>query len=281
LEGELVGFLDNIPITSTAGFIGLGLLVLGGFMVLAGLDIIRIERITVRQGRTTWIVGVVFAIIGIALLYPELIPSKAASETDTSSALAPTTVPAATAAPVSAPESAAVGSDWTSVAFRIPSGNLWRQADGSYTAVGSKDTMAWSEEVYEGDLELSVDVESPGAGGGPTVLVYGDGQGFSPGVLIFAVANDYQWIAADTVYDEARFLAVAELGMSSDDQAHTLGIRVADGRATLSWDGREIVSAFLGDDINSTGRIGLYKYWERPEMTFSNVRVRVPKQGDQ
>ena len=264
-----MGFLDNIPITSTVGFIGLGLLVLGGFMVLAGLDIIRIERITVRQGRTTWIVGVVFAIIGIALLYPELIPSKAQSVADTG--------PAAvlTPAPDSAPESVVVGSDWTSVDFQIPSGDLWRQtADGSYTAVGSKDTIAWSEEVYEGGLELELTVESPGAGGGPTVLVYGDGRGFSPGVLIFAVANDYQWIAADTLYDEARFLAVAESGVDSDGQAHILGIRIADGQAMLSWDGRVIASALLGDDVNSRGRIGLYKYWERTAATFSNVRMR-------
>ncbi len=276
-----MGFLDNIPISSTVGFIGLGLLVLGGFMVLAGLDIIRIEKITVRQGRTTWVVGVVFAVIGIALLYPELVPSKVAAETDTGSALVPTTGPVPTAAQVSAAESAAIGLDWTSVGFQIPSGGLWSKTDdGSYMAQGSKDTIAWSEEVYEGGLELELTVESPSGDRSPTVLVYGDGQGFSRGVLIFAVANDYQWIAADTPYN-GRFLAVAESQLDSDGQTHTLGIRVADGRATLSWDGLEMASASLGDDVNSSGKVGLFKYWEHPSATYSNVRIRVPGEGDQ
>ena len=281
LEGGLVGFLDNIPITSTVGFIGLGLLVLGGFMVLAGLDIIRIERITVRQGRTTWIVGVRLCHHRHCAALSRTHPLEGrirdryqlcACTNDCARGISRAGLGAA---------SAAVGSDWTSVAFRIPSGNLWRQADGSYTAVGSKDTIAWSEEVYEGDLELSVDVESPSADGGVDIIVYGDGQGFSRGILIFTVANDGQWIAADTLYQGARFLTTAGSGVYFDGQRHTLGIRIADRQAALTWDGREIVSTFLGDEINSTGRIGLYKYWERPEMTFSNVRVRVPGQGDQ
>lgn len=62
----------NIPINSIMGYIGLALLVFGAFMVLAGFDVISIQQVTVRKGRKTWILGIVFALLGIWLLLPEL-----------------------------------------------------------------------------------------------------------------------------------------------------------------------------------------------------------------
>ncbi len=61
----------NIPINSPVGFIGLVLLGLGVFFVLAGLDIFSIQQITVHKGKRTWGIGIIFVISGIVLLYPE------------------------------------------------------------------------------------------------------------------------------------------------------------------------------------------------------------------
>lgn len=67
-------FLDNIPLNTTSGFIGLALLAIGGFMVLAGFGIITIQQISVKQGRATWIIGLIMAGVGVVLLFPEVNP---------------------------------------------------------------------------------------------------------------------------------------------------------------------------------------------------------------
>ena len=68
-----MGFLDSIGIESTLGSIGLVLVAIGGFMVLAGVGIISVQQVTVKQGRITWAVGLAMAAVGLGLLYPEFV----------------------------------------------------------------------------------------------------------------------------------------------------------------------------------------------------------------
>ena len=68
-------FLNMLGINSTAGVIGIGLVVIGGFLILTGFDIISIEKVTVKSGKRTWIIGIIFAIIGLVFLIPEFMPS--------------------------------------------------------------------------------------------------------------------------------------------------------------------------------------------------------------
>lgn len=68
-------FLKMLGINSTAGVIGFGLIVIGGFLILTGFDIISIEKVTVKSGKRTWIIGIIFAIIGLVFLFPEFMPS--------------------------------------------------------------------------------------------------------------------------------------------------------------------------------------------------------------
>jgi len=89
-------FLNNIPIDTTAGFIGLGLLVIGGFMILAGFDIINIEKVTVKQGSRTWIVGIIFAVIGIVMLFPEFTSTFEAADAEVAAESMPTVVTSTT-----------------------------------------------------------------------------------------------------------------------------------------------------------------------------------------
>jgi hypothetical protein len=153
----------NIPIDSPLAFIGFVCLAIGAFMVLAGLDIIRIQQVTVKQGRRTWIVGIVFAVVGLALLYPELITPDTARTDDGGTASAPAsstesdqsdaedTVAAQSTG--SDPEATATGPEWSTVDFAVPDDGLWdKSADGSYTAIGSASTIAWSKGTFEGDL---------------------------------------------------------------------------------------------------------------------------------
>lgn len=66
----------SIQLDSIIGYIGLALLAFGGFMILAGFDIISVQQVTVKRGRRTWVLGFIFAAVGLVLLFPELISSQ-------------------------------------------------------------------------------------------------------------------------------------------------------------------------------------------------------------
>jgi hypothetical protein len=119
--------LSNIGITSPSGFFGLALLVLGGFMILARVGIISIQQVTVKQGRATWIMGLVMAVVGMFLLYPELAapgeaPEGPAAVVDTNSPAVVDANPAATL-PTSDPNGGL--SEWKAIEFSVPGNGLW------------------------------------------------------------------------------------------------------------------------------------------------------------
>ena len=90
----------DIPINSVKEYIGLALLALGGFMILAGFDVISVQQVTVKKGRRTWAIGIIFALFGILLLLPEyrtLAPTPI-SPTPVPPTANPTTAPAITPA---------------------------------------------------------------------------------------------------------------------------------------------------------------------------------------
>ncbi len=265
-------FLNNFSINSTSGFIGLALLVVGGFMILAGVGIISIQQVTVRQGRATWILGLLFAALGLYLFYPEL---NGASEI--------TGPGGVSEVPNAAPgtEELPPMSEWRALNITLPGDGFWRETGpGVYTATGSTDTFAWSQQSFSGDLDLTLDIESPSENGEANIVVYGNGGGFSDGALIFTIANDLQQIVVDTIYDGGTKKFVQLKLVNFDSQVHTIRISILARKASLYLDGNLLASVFLDDGINTTGKIGLLKYWERPEVSFSNVRIRGSAAGD-
>jgi len=162
--------------------------------------------------------------------------------------------------------------------FIIPDNGLWQSEGGSYTAVGSLDTIAWSEGEYAGDIEISLDIESPNSFAAANIIVYGNGISLSSGNLIFTVANDLLAINKDSIYGEDNYLFDSASGLNFVEGKHTVLIKITDRKATLSVDGELISSVFLNEDINTSGRIGLLKYWEIDEITFSNIRIKGSEQ---
>ena len=53
-------------------------------------------------------------------------------------------------------------------------------------------------------------------------------------------------------------------------------IEIIEGKTTLYLNGVNIAEATLPSDANQEGKIRLYKYWERPDLTYSDDKVRVP-----
>ena len=259
-------FLNNIPIQTTTGFIGLGLLVFGGFMVLAGLDIISIEKISVNQGKRTWIVGLVFAILGLALLFPEfglsLSWSKQAAEQDG--------------------EQSPLGDEQAALPeleFFFDKATHWEETSpGIFTVAGSDDTFAWSKEVFQGDLQLKIDLTSyqPDAEG--CIIFFGNGQGYTEGSLLFCINVDGYYLEKNSVYhDGENYLAHTFTPVKMENKVYSLTIIIEGNFASLQVNGEEVFAVvFDQEEINSSGRIGLLKKWYNPEITFSNLELTRP-----
>lgn len=262
----------NIPINSILGYIGLAMLVFGVFMVLAGFDVISIQQVTVRKGKKTWILGIVFTLFGIWLLLPELRtapPAVGSLET-------PESLPVSTA--VSMPQPSSKDGSQSSIAFNIPDNGLWdRTSDGSYTVTGNEDTIAWSDIIVEGYIELIFDIvfQSPNGEGG--IIIYGNGIGLSDEQLFFGFGPVHSKIMAGTPYD-TRYLEDAWMKDVDVNKKHSIMIRIANRNARLFFDSVQILSALIPEDVNTSGRIGIYKYHGETGMndngaTYSNFRL--------
>lgn len=64
--------MPEIPANPSLNFIATTFLFGGGFLVLAGLGIIKIEKVTIPKGLKTWGTGLILVALGIFLIYPEL-----------------------------------------------------------------------------------------------------------------------------------------------------------------------------------------------------------------
>lgn len=59
----------QIPFNTPLGFIGFLMLGLGVFLLLAGFNILNVEKVTVKPGKGTWVIGAVFSLIGVMLVF--------------------------------------------------------------------------------------------------------------------------------------------------------------------------------------------------------------------
>ena len=220
----------TIPINSIMGYIGLALLVFGAFMVLAGFDVISIQQVTVRKGKKTWILGIVFALLGIWLLLPELGTTAPA----TSSFEPSESMPVTTAVSNPLPSSKDVSG--SPIAFNIPNNDLWNQSsDRSYTVTGNEDTIAWSDMIVDGDLELSFDIQFQEPNGEGGIIFYGNGIGLSDEQLFFGFGPVHSKIMAGTPYD-SRYLDDVWMTDVDVNKKHSIIIRIVNRKASLFFD---------------------------------------------
>ncbi len=64
--------MPDIPVNSALGYVGVFFLLSGFFLVLAGLEIFKVEKITVTPGRKTWVFGIFLAAFGLLFLLPDI-----------------------------------------------------------------------------------------------------------------------------------------------------------------------------------------------------------------
>jgi len=114
--------MPTIPVSSAVGYVGVFLLIAGFFFVVTGLNILKVEKLTVATGRKTWGFGIFLVVAGVLFLLPEIsrmfpsatsillpAPTEISSPTPTSSptstpSLTPTDTPTATPTNTSTPD---------------------------------------------------------------------------------------------------------------------------------------------------------------------------------
>ncbi|MCK5646562.1 MAG: hypothetical protein KAH97_07245, partial [Anaerolineales bacterium] len=178
------------------------------------------------------------------------------------------------------------GSDWNPLSFVIPDPQIWDESDDNrYTAVGQRsvDAFAWSTETFEGDLMVSLDLESSENQSSGCVIIYGDGQEYSYGSLIFCVDWDGHFLEKHTIYYEGEdnYLTHSPTNVELKDKVHSVTIEIIDDIASMYANGEKVFSSFFDtEEIDRRGRIGLLKKWFDPEITFSNIQIKTPGDGD-
>jgi hypothetical protein len=173
---------------------------------------------------------------------------------------------------------------WRTLDFIIPSETLWREGDNSYTTIAkpSQDTIAWSDEIIEGDFILSAQVNSEQSDGMAHIIIFGDGIGFSEGCLIFTYQNGYVFIERDTLYGtDENFLVTMEGNYGFQEPTHDFTIEIREGAATFYVDGKKAAFTFLPPETKRLGRIGFFSNWEESlGMTYSDIKIKILGNGN-
>lgn len=171
--------------------------------------------------------------------------------------------------------------DWRPLTFVMPNPDIWRvSGEGIYTAIldDSNDAFAWSTEKFEGDLTVSLDLNSshstqsvtPNSG---CVILYGSGTEFSYGSLIICVDYDGYYLQKHTRYraDEPLVFVPNDNDINN---VYSVTIEIIDDLISVDVNGENVLASFFNlEEIDRKGRIGLFRNWEEGEITFSNLWV--------
>lgn len=89
--------MPSIPVSSALGYLGVASLLLSIFLILTGLDILRIERVSVTPGAKTLGFGIFLALLGIVFLWLDKADTSSVSPAPPSTvAIVPTHTPSPT-----------------------------------------------------------------------------------------------------------------------------------------------------------------------------------------
>jgi hypothetical protein len=222
---------------------------------------------------------------------PSMTPTSMVSPTEDSSAadVSSPTEAAPTGEIVEEPTAVSAASEevdgWRPLDFMIPNPRLWDTTiDDRYVALGPSDwdAFAWSTEIFEGDLMVSLDLQRPESQSDGCVIVYGGGIEFSYGSLIFCVSWDGFMLEKHTKYHEGEnFLAFSPRD-NETDEVFSVTIEIIDDIASMYLGSEKVLSTiFDQEEIEGWGRIGLWKNWTIGDVIFTNIKVKTPGEVDQ
>jgi hypothetical protein len=176
--------------------------------------------------------------------------------------------------------------NWRNISFGIPGGRIWNQVENQLTTNGIpwNDSIAWSDEVFEGNLVFSVDVTSKQPPyGAAHIIFYGDGIGFSEGCLIIHFGDGFAWIEKDSIYhDGANWLVVNEGDFNFQEETQNITVEITGEIVNINVDGLIVATASLPPESKRQGRIGFIQHCEEVcvDVTYSKPQIMIPVDGD-
>lgn len=82
-------------------------------------------------------------------------------------------------------------------------------------------------------------------------------------------------------YDGDENLVNYAFNNNETDEVYSVRIDIKDDLASMDVNGENVLSSFFDkQEIDRTGRIGLFKQWLVGEITFSNIQVKTPNGED-
>jgi len=158
------------------------------------------------------------------------------------------------------------------LSFKITEYEFWQKlSNNSYFVTGDQDTFIWTEESFSGDISLHVDIEGDAENCEGVIILCGGGKGFSKHGLIFNIAHDFQSIRTYTFFSGMKYLVRGDRSVNFLKQKHKMSIKIVGNEALLFLDEEKILKTELPANMRREGKIGLYKYKKRPEVTYSNI----------
>ena len=270
----------------------------GGFLSAGDVDqppaseTVVTEIAKKRKSLPLWAIGLIglaaVVILGIMSLWvvPKL-NSAPSSPTSTTVALLadPSDIPNPEPTPSPEASSEPGWSEWRPLLFNTPNDRTWSdKEENTYTAFSGYpgESIAWTDETFDGDLILSLDIGKIGDRASGSIIVYGDGAGFSEGNLIFTLDTGTFWVEKHSSYHQGEnFLAIYESDMDFQNLVFSVTIEIAGDKANYIIDGEKVASFFIPSEINRSGRIGLIQHWEvLDDRTYSNIMIKTVSIGD-
>ena len=162
----------QIPFNTPLGFIGFLMLGLGVFLLLAGFSILNVEKITVKPGRNTWGIGVIFSIIGVALVFfgdrgKESEKALTPVPATTTISISASATPAFTPSPEPSPTSSKVSKEYALLAeantWPITETESFDDSDAAWMPYGTYEDQ-WvkhNQRIEDGRLFWGIELISP------------------------------------------------------------------------------------------------------------------------
>ena len=94
--------------------------------------------------------------------------------------------------------------------------------------------------------------------------------------MIFGINGLWQAIRIDTVYSDSDEIWLDYKERNLTKKNYTMTIEVKGDKAYLYADDILVASTTIPTKANHSGKIGLVKYWESADVTFSNILIKKP-----
>ena len=108
-------------------------------------------------------------------------------------------------------------------------------------------------------------------------MIYGDGNGFTEGCLLFMIGGGFTRIEKDPIPHNVENALIVNNGAKLiSGQTYTISIEIIGNKVSLFIDGEKAATTLINNEIVRHGKIAFVKHWESSaNVTYSNIKLKV------